>query len=172
MWSKDWHVPDSVYQEEKLPAFFAENPDAVRDIYHQAMCQATGAEFAAYYAGGTGLDQWPLWESAARWHDLSAEIGQTGTFLVGWASGADLKKLTAEEFEVGLFPPFDKTVILPHADYRLVLDPRMAKGFVSAAGHPLRDAVSVQIDVSDEIRRVAMRPRRRPPGSDASQPLR
>ena len=79
---------------------------------------------------------------------------------MGWASGADLQKLTlAEEFKVGLFPPFDKTKILPQIEYRLVLDPRMAKGFVNAVGHPIRDAVAVRVDLFDEIRRVAMRPR-------------
>ena len=51
MWNKDWQGPASVNEGEKLPALFAENPNAVRDIYHQAMCHATGAEFAAYYAG-------------------------------------------------------------------------------------------------------------------------
>ena len=158
MLNKDWSVPDSANEAETLPALFTENQDAVRDMYHQAMCHATGADFAAYYAGETELSLWPLWESAARWHDLAAEIGQTGTFLVGWASGADLQELTlAEEFKVGLFPPVDKTKILPRVDYRLVLDPRMALGFVKAVGHPVRDAVAVRVDLYNAIRRVATR---------------
>ena len=156
MWNKDWQVPESANEAEKLPALFAENPDAVKDMYHQAMCNATGAEFAVYYKGEA--DYYPLWESAARWHDLAAEIGQTGTFFVGWASGADLQKLVlAEEFKAGLFPPFDETKILPQVDYRLVLDPRMARGFVAAVGHPVRDADAVRVDLYDAIRRVATR---------------
>jgi len=158
MWNKDWSVPESATEAETLPALFTENPDAVRDMYHQAMCDATGADFAAYYAGETELSFWPLWESAARWHDLAAEIGQTGTFSVGWASGTDLQELTlAEEFKVGLFPPLDKAEILPQADYRLVLDPRRMWAFVNALRHPLRDAVAVRVDLYDAIRRVAAR---------------
>ena len=160
MWNKDWQVPAGATENEPLPAFFTEDPEAVRDIYHQAMCQATGAEFATYYAGGIELGIWPLWEPAARWHDLAAEIGQTGTYLVGWVSGADLRELTlAEEFEVGLFPPFDETEILPQVDYRLVLDPRGMWGFVNALKHPLRDAVAVRVDLFDEVRRIATRAR-------------
>lgn len=154
MWNRDWQVPNSANEGETLPTLFSENPDAVKDLYHQAMCHATGAEFAIYYTGETNY--YSLWESAARWHDLAAEIGQAGTFFVGWASGADLQKLTlAEKDKVGLFPRFDETQILPQADYRLVLDPRMAKGFVTAVGHPIRDAVAVRVDLFDEIRRVA-----------------
>jgi hypothetical protein len=156
MWNKDWSVPDSANEVETLPAFFTDNHDAVRDIYHQAMCTATGAEFAVYYTGES--DHYPLWESAARWHDLAAEIGQTGTFFVGWVSGADLQKLRLDkEFKVGVFPPVDGIKILSQVDYRLVLDPRMAWAFVNAVGHPMRDTVAVRVDLFDEIRRAATR---------------
>lgn len=160
MWNKDWSVPDGANEAETLPAIFTENREAVKDVYLQAMCAATGTEFAVYYTGETGLDYYPLWESAARWHDLAAEIGQTGMFFVGWASGADLQKLTLDkEFKVGLFPPVDETKILPQVDYRLVMDPRMAWAFVNAVGHPMRDTVAVRVDLFDEIHRVAARPR-------------
>ncbi|MFC1712576.1 hypothetical protein ACFL6S_02845 [Candidatus Poribacteria bacterium] len=154
MWNKDWSVPDSANETETLPALFTENNDTVRDIYHQAMRAATGADFAAYYKGES--DYYPLWESAARWHDLAAGIGQAGTFFVGWASGADLQKLTFAKVE--LFPPVDKTEVLPQIDYRLVMDPRMACGFVRIVGHPMRDAVAVRADLFDAIRRVATHP--------------
>jgi hypothetical protein len=159
MWTKDWLMPDSARETETLPSFFSENHEAVRDIYYQALCHATGAEFAAYYTGGTGLDLWPMWEPSARWHDLAAEIGQTGTFLVGWVTGADLEKLTlSEKAETGLFANVGEAEILPQVDYRLVLDPRGMWAFVNALGHPLRDAVTVRVNLYDEIRRVAMRP--------------
>ena len=158
MWNKDWSAPESATEAETLPAPFTEDPDAVRDMYHRAMCHATGADFAAYYTGETKFRSWPLWGSAARWHDLAAEIGQTGTFLVGWVSGADLQGLIlAEEFKVGLFPSLDGAEVLPQVDYRLVLDPRRMWAFVNALKHPLRDAVAVRVDLYDAIRRVATR---------------
>lgn len=158
MWTKDWRVPAGAMEGETLPAFFAQDLEAVKDIYLQALCQATGAEFAAYHKDAAQAGYWPLWESAARWHDLAAEVGQTGTYFVGWASGADLQKLTsAENVSVGLYPPLDQTEILPHVEYRLVLDPRMEWSFVNALRHPVRDAVAVPVDLYDAIRRSAAR---------------
>jgi len=152
-WNKDWSVPVEATNGIALPAPFTTNREAVRDLYHQAMCNAAGADFTDYWKPHF----YPVWESRARWHDLAAEIGQPETLYVGWASGEDLQKLSEAEsinpeFKLGIYPSLDTVKVDPKKDYRFVT--RRSKAFANFLKHPLRDPIPVRLDIFNEILRI------------------
>jgi hypothetical protein len=153
-WNKDWSVPEEAISGELLPAPFTTDREAIRDLYHRAMCNVAGAEFVDFWKP----HYYPLWEPGARWHDLAVELGQRRTLYKGWASGADLRKITRSEtinpeVKMGLFPPIDTLQIDSEEEYRYITGSTWP--FFNLLKHPLRDPKPVQIDFFDEIHRLA-----------------
>jgi hypothetical protein len=153
-WKKDWSVPEGAISGELLPAPFTTDREAVRDLYHQAMCNVAGAKFVDFWKP----HYYPLWEPGARWHDLAAELGQRRILYKGWASGADLQKITRSEtinpeVKLGLFPPIDTLQIDSEEEYRYITGSTWA--FFNLLKHPLGDPKPVQVDFFDEIHRLA-----------------
>jgi len=153
-WNKDWSIPEEAVSGQLLPPPFTTDREAIRDLYHQALCNAAGAEFVDFWEPHF----YPLWEPGARWHDLAAELGQRRVLYRGWASGADLRKLARSEsinpeVKLGLYPPIDSLRVDPGGAYRYTTGSTW--GFFNVLKHPLTDPEPVQVDVFDEIRRLA-----------------
>jgi len=156
MWNKYWSVPVEAINGKTLPPPFTTDREVIRDIYNQAMCNASGADFTDYWKP----HYYPVWESRARWHDLAAEIGQPETVYLGWASGEDLQKLSKAEsihagFKLDVYPSLDTVQVDPKKDYKFVT--RRSKVFGNLLKHPLHDPVPVRLDLFNEIHRTAER---------------
>ncbi|HIJ72686.1 MAG TPA: hypothetical protein HPP83_01160 [Candidatus Hydrogenedentes bacterium] len=160
MWDKDWQVCTEAFADEHLPSVFGKDVASCTELHHLAMRKAAGTEYTVFWQGNLSIQEqeymWAL--GSARWHDLRADVGQARTVLKGWATGADLadllKLVTNVDGRVGVSPPIDETSVLPEADYRIAMDPILAKWFVQATGHPVRGANAIRVNLFEETRRV------------------